>query len=182
MPIELARPTSRKKTPAVQRAMGITVHTGWGACVVVAGSFEHPEILANVLIEILGNDERFCFHAASEMKPAAARTWIEHLREKALIAAQRTLVPLIAHGVGVCAVVAREGKASDLSEALASHPCIHRGEGCFYRDVFCDACSVPAHVIPPASLDVSRVGKLAPPPWGRDQKLAALAAWSRLAK
>jgi len=180
--IELARHSSRKTTPDVQRAMGITVHTGWGACVVVAGSLERPEILANLVVEILGNDERFCFHAASEMKPAAARTWIEHLREKALITARQALVPLIAHGVGVCAIVAKEGNPSDLNEALASHPRIHTGEGCFYRDVFRDACGAPVRVIPPTSLDISRVGKLAPPPWGRDQKLAALAAWSRLEK
>jgi hypothetical protein len=182
MATELARPASRKTTPAVQRAMGITVHTGWGACVVVGGSLERPEIIANVVIEILGNDERFCFHAASEMKPAAARTSIEHPRDKALNAARRALVPLIAHGVGACAIVARQGKATDLSEALSSHPRIHTGEGCFYRDVFGEACSVPVHVIPPSLLDASRVGKLVPPPWGRDQKLAALAAWSLLEK
>jgi len=36
------------------------------------------------------------------------------------------------------------------------------------------------HVVSPRSLDVGTVGKLAPPPWGRDQKLAALAAWRAL--
>jgi hypothetical protein len=39
---------------------------------------------------------------------------------------------------------------------------------------------VSARVCPPASLDPSSIGKLAPPPWSRDQKLAALAAWSAL--
>jgi hypothetical protein len=39
---------------------------------------------------------------------------------------------------------------------------------------------VPVTIVPPASLDISRVGKLAGPPWGKDQKLAALAAWSLL--
>ena len=163
------------------RALGITVHTGWGACVVVGGSLERPEIVANVVSEILGNDERFCFHAAAEMRPAAARIWVEQLREKALTTARQALVPLIAQRVDVCAIVANETNPGDLISALASHPRIHTGEACFYRDIFRDACSVPVQIIPPSSLEVSGVGKLAPPPWGRTQKLAALAAWSRLA-
>jgi hypothetical protein len=112
--------------------MGISVHTGWGACVVVGGSLARPEIVSNDVIDILGDSERFCFHMAAEMKRAAA----------------------------------------------ASHPRIHTAEGCFYRDVLRDACTIPVRVVPPASLDPSKVGKLAAPPWGRDQKLAALAAWA----
>ena len=161
-----------------QRAMGITVHTGWGACVVVGGSLEHPEIVANLVIEVLGDDERFCFHAAAGMNPRAARHWIERMRKKALVAARRALGPLMSKGVSVCAIVAKEGDPGDLAKALASHPRTHTAEGCFYRDVFRDACPAQAHLIPPSSLDVSRVGKLAARPWGRDQKLAALAAWS----
>jgi hypothetical protein len=162
--------------------MGITVHTGWGACVVVGGSLQHPELVANTVIEILGGDERFCFHAAAEMKPAVARDWIERLRKKALATARRELVRLVDHRVSVCTLVAREGDPGDLAETLASHPRIHTAEGYFYRDIFREACPVAACIIPPSSLDVSRVGKLAPPPWGRDQKLAALAAWSAMGK
>jgi hypothetical protein len=33
-------------------------------------------------------------------------------------------------------------------------------------------------LVAPSSLDASKVGKLAEPPWGKVQKLAALAAWS----
>jgi hypothetical protein len=162
--------------------MGITVHTGWGACVVVGGSLQHPELVANTVIEILGGEERFCFHAATEMKPTVARDWIERLREKALGTARRELVPLVAHRVSVCAIVARQGEPGDFAETLASHPRIHTAEGYFYRDIFREACPVAACIVPPSSLDVSRVGKLAPPPWGRDQKLAALAAWSAMGK
>ena len=165
-----------------QRAMGITVHTGWGACVVVGGSLQHPEIVSNVVIEILGDDERFCFHAATDMDPAVARGWIKRLREKALINARRELAPLTAHGLCACAVVAKEGAPAVLADVLASHPRIHTAEGCFYRDVFRAACPVAARIISPSSLEVSSVGKLAPPPWGRDQKLAALAAWSAMGK
>ena len=47
----------------------------------------------------------------------------------------------------------------------------------FYRDVLCEACPIPSQIIPPTALDVATVGKLAVAPRGRDQKLAALAAW-----
>ncbi|MFL5249282.1 MAG: hypothetical protein ACJ79V_15805, partial [Myxococcales bacterium] len=64
---------------------------------------------------------------------------------------------------------------------LAAHPRIHTAEGCFYRDVFREACPVRVLLVPPSSLDAATIGKIARPPWGRDQKLAALAAWAVLA-
>jgi hypothetical protein len=33
--------------------MGISIHTGWAACVVVSGSLREPQIHANEVIEIL---------------------------------------------------------------------------------------------------------------------------------
>jgi hypothetical protein len=164
----------------MHRAIGISVHTGWGACVVVGGSLPQPEIVANEVVEILVNSERFCFHAAAEMKPNAAEEWIERMRERALVNARQGLLPLMAK-VSVCAIVAKEGRSGNLAAVLASHSHIHTAEGYFYRAVFRDACTVPVNIVPPSSLDVSKVGKLAAPPWGRDQKLAALAAWSALA-
>jgi hypothetical protein len=161
-----------------QQAMGISIHTGWGACVVVGGSLAKPEIVAKEVIEILGNSERFCFHMAAEMNRAAAKKWIAEARRKAIRNARRVLAPLLAKDVAVCAIVAKEGAAGALDKVLASHPRIHTAEGCFYRDVVRDACTVPVEIVPPASLNPSKVGRLAAPPWGRDQKLAALAAWT----
>ena len=147
---------------------------------VVGGSLTQPEIVANEVVEVLGDSERFCFHAAAEMKPSAAEEWIERVREHALVNARRGLSPLVAK-VSVCAIVAKEGRPGNLANVLASHPHIHTAEGFFYRDVFREACTVPVNIVPPSSLDVSKVGKLSAPPWGRDQKLAALAAWLALA-
>ncbi len=159
-------------------AMGISIHTGWGACVIVGGSLRAPQIVVNQVIEILGDSERFCFHMAAGMKRAAAERWIARIRKKALGNARRALASAMTPDVSLCAIVAKEGEAGDLGAVLASHARIHTAEGCFYRDVFREACPVPVRLVPPAALDASKVGKLAPPPWGRDQKLAALAAWS----
>ena len=162
----------------MRHALGISVHTGWAACVVVGGSLQKPAIVARDIIEILGDAERFCFHMAAEMKRADAEEWIAQVRRKALVNAKRALAPLLTKDVASCAIVAREGAAGDLDKVLASHTRIHTAEGCFYRDVLRDACPVPVNIVPPSTLDVSKVGKLAPAPWGRDQKLAALAAWT----
>ena len=161
------------------RALGISIHTGWAACVVAGGSLAKPEIVASEVIEILGDSERFCFHMAAEMQRAAAEKWLEQARKKAVANARRALAPLVQE-VSLCALVAKGGHVGDLAAVLASHPRIHTAEGCFYRDVLREACPIPVSIVAPASLDVSRVGKLAPAPWGRDQKLAALAAWSAL--
>jgi hypothetical protein len=150
--------------------------------VVVGGSLAKPEIVANEVIRILDDSERFCFHMAAEMKPAAAAKWIASTRKKALANAKRALAPLLAQQVSRCAIVAKQGDPGDLDQVLASHPRIHTAEGCFYRDVLRDACAVPVRIVSPKSLDPSSVGKLSRPPWGRDQRLAALGAWTVLGK
>src|SRR5262245_54798528 len=160
----------------MQQAIGISVHTGWGACVVVGGSLQKPEIVAREEIEILGDAERFCFHMAAEMPRAEAATWIAHVRGKALGNARRALAPLLTKDVVACAIGAKAGEPGELDAILASHSRIHSAEGCLYRDVLRDACPIRVHIVPPSALDVTRVGKIAGPPWGKDQKLAALAA------
>jgi hypothetical protein len=162
----------------MRRAMGISVHTGWGACVVVGGSPAKPQIVANQVVEVLGESERFCFHRAVNMTPTAAAEWLALVRDKALASARLALAPLIAQMVDVCAIISKEGDVGDLGKVLASHTRIHSAEGFFYRDVFRAACTVPAREVSPTSLNISKIGKLAAPPWGRDQKLAAVAAWS----
>jgi hypothetical protein len=161
----------------MQRALGISIHTGWAACVVVAGTPNRPEIVANEIIDILDDSERFCFHMAASMPHAKAAAWIAQVRAKALANARRALAPLVAQRVEACALVAHAGDAGTLDEILRVHARIHKAEGCLYRDVLREACPVPVRLVAPASLDASSIGKLAPPPWGKDQRLAALAAW-----
>jgi hypothetical protein len=164
----------------VKQAIGISVHTGWGACVVVSGSLAKPEIVANVVVDVLDDSERFCFHMAAEMKRSEVEKWILGLKKKALANARRALAPLVGKTVSAGAIVAKPGDAGELDQVLASHPRLHTAEGCFYRDIFKEACAVPVQIVTPSSLDPSKVGKLAGPPWAKDQKLAALAAWKVL--
>lgn len=158
-------------------AIGITVHTGWAACVVVGGSLAKPRILGNTVIELLEDAERFCYHHAAAMERESVREWLVRVRKKALAQARSELAALLSPEVGVAAIVAREGVAPEPDTALSTHMKIHLAEGLFYRDVFRDACQIPCRIIPPASLDTASIGKVGAKPWGRDQKLAALAAW-----
>jgi hypothetical protein len=164
----------------MDRALGISLHTGWGACVVVEGSLRKPQVVANEIIEILEDSERFCFHLAADMEYAAAEKWIAWMREKAVANSRRAIAPLLLQGVSVCAIVAKEGSPPALREVLASHPRIHAAEGFFYRDALREACSIPTRIVSPKSLDPSQVSKCVPAPWGRDQKLAALAGWTAM--
>jgi hypothetical protein len=160
------------------RALGISIHTGWAACVVVGGTLAKPEIVASQVVHVLGDDERFCFHMAAEMKRAAVEPWLATLRKKALANAKKSLAPLVTPAVRACAIVAKPGAPGALDDILASHPRLHTAEGAFYRDIFGEASGLPFQVIPPKLLDTTKIGKLSGPPWGKDQKLAALAAWS----
>jgi hypothetical protein len=165
---------------AVECAIGITVHTGWGACVVVGGSLRKPEVVHNTVIELLQGTDRFCYHRAAEMKAGSVRDWLARIRAKALAQARSELAPLLGPAVRVGAIVARDGPLSDPDTALATHMRIHSAEGLFYRDVFREACQIPCRITPPASLDITALGKIATRPWSRDQKLAALAAWQAM--
>ena len=160
----------------MQRAIGISVHTGWGACVVVGGSLREPEIFSNRVIELLDDAERFCYHRAAEMKPVLVEEWLTRIRAKALATARSELLPQM-QKVRRGAIVAKDGAMPDLQAVFASHMHIHSAEGFFYRDVFREACQIPCCIVVPGSLDITAIGKLATKPWGRDQKLAALAAF-----
>ena len=165
---------------AGEYAIGISVHTGWGACVVVGGSPRDPQIIGNTVIELLEDKERFCYHHAAGMKAASVPEWLEQVRARALAQARNALTPLLTPTVRVGAIVAKHGALPDPDAALATHMRIHLAEGLFYRDIFREACRIPCRITPPASLDITAVGRIATKPWSRDQKLAALAAWHAL--
>ena len=105
---------------AVVRAIGITVHTGWAACVVVGGSLRKPQIVGNKVIALLEDAERFCYHRAAEMEAAAVHGWLASVRAKALARARRELAPLMDQQVGVGAVVAKDGVLPDLARIQVS--------------------------------------------------------------
>jgi hypothetical protein len=178
-------------------ALGLSVHTGWAACVAASGSLRAPGIEAREEIEMLGDRDRFLFHRAAEMDLAAARRSVARAGSEAMERATAAIARLVGHvhaaghALVGCAIVAQKAALpASLEEIIAAHPRIHAAEGCFYRDVLrgaAEANGLTASVIPPRSLDFSahsallaEAGRGAGKPWAKDQKLAALAAWSLL--
>lgn len=168
-------------------ALGLTVHTGWAACVLAGGSLRDPHVDAREHVALVADDAaRFVFHRASEMKRADAAPHIARARREAVDRASAVFRRL-AEGKDVrgCAIVAKAGAMPELDVVLASHPRIHTAEGIFYRDVLVDAAraaGVRALVIAPSELDakdrrLTEAGRTLGKPWNQDWKLAALAAW-----
>lgn len=169
------------KPGTVTQVLGISPHTGWAACVVVSGTPIEPTIVANQVVRYAEDAERFCYHVAAEMERAAAEQWLEEVRRAAVRRARKQLEPLCARAE-LCAIAANDRDPGSLDHIFAAHPRIHTAEGCFHRDVLKEACALPVELVPPKSLDPASLGKIASPPWGRTQKLAALAAWRVLAE
>jgi hypothetical protein len=167
-------------------ALGLSVHTGWAACVLASGGIRAPHIAARERMDLLDDPERFVFHRASEMKRADAERAIT-LAEKNARARAAAAIRRLAEGrdVGWCAIAAKAGPMPDLDAILASHSRIHAAEGIFYRDVLVAAAKengLATQVVPPTRLDPNApalvgVGRIVGRPWNRDWKVAALAAW-----
>ena len=173
----------------MQLALGLTVHTGWAACIAAGGSLRVPHIAMRARVEMLDDADRFVFHRAAETRRAEAVAFIERARRIAVERASGALEALRkGRDLCACAVVARRGSMPELETTLASHPKLHTAEGLFYRDVLIEAarsCGLTATIVPPSELDlddpaVLTAGRLAGRPWNRDAKMAALAAWRAL--
>jgi len=193
-------------------AVGCRAHTGWAALVVVAGGVARPEVVVRGRAELgdpSGHVRSAVYHAARALEPAAAAALIEAAEriaaEQAAAAFGRTLREATDEGAVVrsCAVVVGTfaGEAR-LESILASHALVHAAEGRLYQGALLqsaearglDTIAIPERSIweqGEAALGVTgdelrhwvdQLRREVGPPWARDQKLAALAAWIALAR
>jgi hypothetical protein len=192
-------------------AIGIRVHSGWGALVAVAGDAGAPEVVERRRVEIIDRKKPGAmqpYHFARELESAAAEEFIlrsAHASSKLAVIAIREIVDhLRAQGckVGAGAILLGSWKPlPPLEKILASHAMIHTAEGKFFRKCFGEAYAtlhIPIYGIRDAELDerakavlgkdcgpvkkkIAGMGKTLGPPWTTDQKAAALAAAIALA-
>jgi hypothetical protein len=180
--------------------------------VAVAGGIEQPEILFRGRAELddpTGQVRRNVYQAARGMQPTEAAPLVsaaEHIAaERAATALERTAHDVSEAGVIVrsCAVVV--GAFPDrarLESILASHALSHAAEGRLYQNALLqgaesrgfNAIAIPKQAIweqgesalgaPRNELArwIDQLRSEVGPPWARDQKLAALAAWIALAR
>lgn len=181
-------------------ALGFRTHTGWAAVVVVA---EGWQVLERRRITFEPNVTRFIYHRAAEIPLDDALTLIGDARNQTVSAAKRELGELLAsmtlHGTTIRAACVPGGNTrlpESLADILAAHSRIHAAEGSFYRDALAEAAvrqGLGVVRVPERDLwrlaasalgfneqelrdRLVEIGKRLGPPWGEDQKLAALAA------
>jgi hypothetical protein len=187
-------------------AIGVRVHSGWGALVAVAGEPPELEILERRRITVIEPDmpgAKQPYHFVRECEVAQAQ---EHLTACAKLAEKlahdsiRAIIRElggIGYRVAASAILLASGRQlPPLAQILASHPLLHTAEGEFFRQAFrkaCESLKLPvagirerelearaAAVLGKAAARVQRriaeAGKALGPPWTTDQKLAALAA------
>jgi hypothetical protein len=147
------------------------------------------------------------YHAAEGLDPEEARDvvarGIDSARSLALreLRAAKKRVEADGHELIACGLLAGDGMPEwSVDEILAVHFRMHKAEGELFRDVLAraaSACSVRLVAIPEKRLaehavsalatparqldaQIAALGKSLGPPWGKDQKSAALAAWVAL--
>jgi len=185
-------------------AFGMKAHSGWAALVVVGRGDGDAIVLDRRRIELVDDEwARQPYHAAEELKPDRARDVVKRGVEQAHRIALREMRAALkresdrANEVAACAVLVGEPMPDwTTDEILAVHFRMHKAEGVLFRDALVragEACGLRLVAIPekhlttraqaalgaPASglvRKVATLGKSVGPPWGKDQKDAALAA------
>jgi hypothetical protein len=183
----------------VNAAVGFKAHTGWAVAVVVGRERGEPKVLERARVELVEKDTPWAkqpYHAAEHLRPDAAKDLVKRsidVARRSAVKAVRDLVERNAaagRAVRICAVVVGEAMPDwDVAEILAVHFRMHKAEGVLFRDVLVRAgraCDLRVAELAAKSLHeragaalvkkLAALGKGLGPPWGQDQKDAALAA------
>ncbi|HEX3398289.1 MAG TPA: hypothetical protein VHS76_16410 [Steroidobacteraceae bacterium] len=191
-------------------AIGFSPHSGWAAMVVLGGTAAAPTVLTRSRVELIDDhdpESKQPYHAveflcveeatgrldgylavATGKAQAALRAQVEQLKGR----------DISLKSVGIIDSSSR--KQVSLQSILASHALIHAAEGDHFRNALYAAaehCGLGVYRVPAKELEahagkclrtppsrmldvVSKLGRDQGPPWGADQKKAALLAWTLL--
>ena len=188
--------------------VGFREHTGWAAMVALGGGVQAPVVVARRRYELCEDDlPRAVYHAARPLDLENAEKLVRTVEESARTAAEwqlrRTVAELEAarYRVVGTAVAAPRPVPEDLAEILGSHALVHTAEGQLFRETIAEASEslgLPVVRFPQQELfeeaaghigtsdaslkaQLTGLGRALGPPWQRDQKEAAAAAWLALA-
>jgi hypothetical protein len=187
-------------------AIGVRVHSGWGALVAVAGQHGEEEIIDRRKVLVIDAKKPGAvqpFHYVQKIEfPAAERHLTQceidsnRLAREALGQISAELLQRGYSVSGTAILLSSARPLPDLEEIMASHALIHTAEGEFFRQAFrhaFESLEVPVTGIRERDLEEraqEAFGKLATqvrknidgmrrllgPPWTQDEKMAALAA------
>ena len=192
-------------------ALGFSSHSGWAVVVAVSSDGGRPRIVRRERLEMIDPgdaDSKQPYHAVQSMSVGVAAERLAAYSASAGAMARAALGTITeklgagnhdVKGVGILESAGRKGVA--LAAILASHALLHTAEGDHFRDAIagaaaglgCPVLRVPARELearvaradgrPIAALRrlLDEAGRPLGPPWGADQKAAALVAWLVLA-
>lgn len=193
-------------------AIGIRVHSGWGALVAMAGERGTENVIERRKITIIDPKAEGAaqpYHYVEEMELRAAERYLNKCATDSLRLALESLSQVIKelrdrnfHLAGSAILLSSARPLPDLDEILSSHALIHTAEGEFFRDAFRKALErleIPVSGIRERELEdhareafgksaaatqekVNSMGRTLGPPWTQDEKTAALAAAIVLAR
>jgi hypothetical protein len=191
-------------------ALGFAPHSGWAALVAAGGADDPPAVVARERVDMTDARLRGAkqpYHAVEDWPVAKAREHLERLSASAQSmagAALRRVLRSLKEGgylVRTAGILESAGrKGLPLESILASHALIHSAEGEHFRAALEEAaaaCGLSVTRVPLRSLPdvasrtlrrpnerlqtaVQALGRPLGPPWGADQKSAALLAWTLL--
>ena len=193
-------------------ALGFAPHSGWAAVVGIGEADGRPCVLVRERIEMADAadaEPKQPYHAVEDLPiDEAAKRLAGHAataKSMAYAAVHRIVGQLARDGhpvIGLGILDSAGRKGGSLSAILASHALIHTADGDHFRDAIASAaaqCRLPVSRIPARDLEgeaaaalstpverlhetVKELGRSVGPPWGADQKAAALVAWLVLKK
>jgi hypothetical protein len=187
-------------------AFGFKAHSGWAALVSLGARDGVLEVVDRRRVELVakrdGDWPGQPYHQAEGLSPARAKAVVKagvaeahRLAERELRRAVRSAEDA-GHRVSVCAVLVGDPMPKwTTEEILGAHLRMHQAEGALYRTALTRAverCRLRLVTIRESSLTeraekpfgerVTLLGKSIGPPWGRDQKDAALACMIALGR
>jgi hypothetical protein len=193
-------------------AFGFSAHSGWAALVVLGNAASNLSVLARSRVELIDDhdpESKQPYHTVEflcvEEATGRLRGYLEVAEGLAYAAIETQCEAMTQRGYQVKSVGIIESagrKVSSLSSVLKSHALIHAAEGDHFRNALSAAaqrlglrvCRIQArgledHAVSQLRLPlksmldtVNSLGRQVGPPWGADQKKAALLAWTLLAE
>jgi hypothetical protein len=191
-------------------ALGLKAHSGWAALVVIGVDGGDFEVVDRRRVELVEeNWQKQPYHAAEELEPREAEMIVKRGVQSAHRNAIREMHAAIkraeksGHSIVGCAVLGGAPMPDwSVAEILAVHFRMHKAEGVLFREALAKAatkCDLKFVAVPEKQLSdyavrtlhtplselskkIAALGKEIGPPWGKDQKDAALAAMIALGK
>jgi len=185
-------------------AFGLKTHSGWAALVALGKSGDELVVVDRSRLELVEEEwAKQPYHAAEELEKKEAREVVKRGIAAAKRIARRELRAAVNHErdlgnqVIACSILVGSPMPDwTVDQILAVHFRMHQAEGVLFRDVLIEAaneCELKVVTLPEKTLlqeaekllrtsttnltkTMAVLGKSAGPPWGKDQKDAALAA------